>query len=53
MGGTGKGQIAGGIAFNGILGAALTKGKNVGIRTGTSIIAFVNNDQSLKLRDEK
>ena len=57
MGGTSKtktaaktaavGALRGGI---GILGMALTKGKNIGIRAGTEFIVFINGDQSLSLK---
>ncbi len=60
MSGTSKGKTAtktvavgalqGGI---GILGMALTKGKNVGIRAGTEFIVFSNSDQNLKLKADK
>jgi hypothetical protein len=36
----------------GILGLALTKGKNVGIRAGTPFIVFSNGDQTLKVKAE-
>ncbi|MGH9873337.1 MAG: hypothetical protein ACRD9S_12855 [Pyrinomonadaceae bacterium] len=57
LGGTNKAKTAGataamGAAYGGvgIIGMALTKGKNVGIRAGTPFIVFSDGDQSLKLK---
>ncbi len=41
------GAVQGGI---GILGMAITKGKNVGIRAGTEFIVFSDGDQGLSLK---
>jgi hypothetical protein len=59
LGGTSKAKTTATVAANaaamggiGILGLALTKGKNVGIRAGTPFIVFSNGDQTLKVKAE-